>query len=138
MIEGDAQNMNRKEIVFIIVLLFIIAILAILPTGFQKQEYRHTEGVRAKVISVNNMGIHNSGIFKLGDQSAVIEIETGSRKGEQVQGNNMLTGRLSEDKIFQEGDTAWVLIGFDEKNNINFANMIDHYRMDKLSLLCTL
>ena len=135
MIEGDAQNMNRKEIVFIIVLLFIIAILAILPTGFQKQEYRHTEGVRAKVISVNNMGIHNSGIFKLGDQSAVIEIETGSRKGEQVQGNNMLTGRLSEDKIFQEGDTAWVLIGFDEKNNINFANMIDHYRMDKQALL---
>lgn len=129
------KRMSRKEIIFIIVLLFIIAILSILPTGFKKQEYRYTEGVRAKVISVNNIGIHSSGIFKLGDQSAIIEIETGSHKGEQIQANNMLTGRLSEDKIFQEGDKAWVLIGFDENNKINFANMIDHYRIDKQVLL---
>lgn len=129
------KNVNRKEVVFIITLLIVLAILIILPTGFQKQEYRFTEGVRAKVISVNNMGIHSSGIFKLGDQSALIEIETGSRKGEQVWANNMLTGSMSVDKIFQEGDKAWVLIGFDEDNNINFANMIDHYRVDKEILL---
>ncbi|HWQ76501.1 MAG TPA: YibE/F family protein [Syntrophomonas sp.] len=115
--------------------LIMAAILAILPTGFQKQEYRFTEGVRAKVISVNNMGIHGSGIIKLGDQSAVIEIQTGSHKGEQVQANNMLTGSLTVDKIFQEGDKAWVLIGFNEDGEINFANMIDHYRLDKEILL---
>lgn len=129
------KNINRKEFVFIITLLIVLAILIILPTGFQKQEYIFTEGVRAKVISVNNIGIHNSGIFKLGDQSALIEIETGSRKGEQIQANNMLTGSLSVDKIFQEGDKAWVLIGFDENNNINFANMIDHYRINNEILL---
>jgi uncharacterized membrane protein len=105
----------------------LISILIVLPTGFQKQEYRATEGVRAKIISVNNSGIHTSGIYKLGDQSAIIEIETGSCKGERVKANNMLTGSMSVDKIFQEGDKAWVLIGFDEDNNINFANMIDHY-----------
>ncbi len=129
------QDVNRKEAVFIITLLIVIAILAVLPTGFQKQEYRFTEGVRARVISVNNIGIHSSGIYNLGDQSALIEIETGSRKGEQIQANNMLTGSLSVDKIFQEGDKAWVLIGFDEDNNINFANMIDYYRVDKEILL---
>lgn len=129
------KNVNRKEAVFIITLLIVLAVLIILPTGFQKQEYRFTEGVRAKVISVNNMGIYSSGIFKLGDQSALIEIETGSRKGEQIWANNMLTGSMSVDKIFQEGDKAWVLIGFDEDNNINFANMIDHYRVDKEILL---
>lgn len=129
------KNVNRKEVVFIITLLIVIAILTILPTGFQKQEYKFTEGVRAKVISVNNNGIHSTGIFKLGDQSALIEIETGSRKGEQIRANNMLTGSLSVDKIFREGDKAWVLIGFDEENNINFANMIDHYRIDKEMIL---
>lgn len=128
-------NVNRKEFIFITTLLIIIAIVATLPTGFQKQEYRYTEGVRAKVISVNNMGIHGSGIYKLGDQSAIIEIETGSHKGEQIQANNLLTGRLSVDKIFQAGDKAWVLIGFDENNKINFANMIDHYRIDQELLL---
>lgn len=125
------KRVNRKEAVFIITLLIVIGILIKLPTKFQKQEYLFTEGVRAKVISVNNMGIQTSGIFKLGDQSAIIEIETGSHKGEKVEANNMLTGSLSVDKIFKEGDTAWVLIGFDENNNINFANMIDHYRVDK-------
>lgn len=129
------RNVHRKEAVFIMVFLIMAAILAILPTGFQKQEYRFTEGVRAKVISVNNMGMHSSGIFKLGDQSAVIEIQTGSHKGEQVQANNMLTGSLMVDKIFQEGDKAWVLIGFNEDGEINFANMIDHYRLDKEILL---
>lgn len=108
------RNINRKEVVFIITVLIAIGILTLLPTGFQKQEYHFTEGVRAKVISVNNIGIHSSGIFKLGDQSALIEIETGSHKGEQVQANSMLTGSLSVDKIFQAGDKAWVLLGFDE------------------------
>ena len=127
--------MNRKEIIFLAVLLFIIVTLALLPTGFQKQEYWYTEGIRAKVISVNNTGIHNSGIYKLGDQSALIEIKTGSHKGSQIEANNMLTGRLSEDKIFKKGDIAWVLIGFDENGNIDFANMIDHYRIDKQVIL---
>lgn len=129
------KNVNRKEVVFVMSLLIIIVVLILLPTGFQKQEYRFTEGVRAKVISVNNLGIHSSGIFKLGDQSVLIEIETGSRKGEQVQANNMLSGSLAMDKIFEEGDKSWVLIGFDEDDNINFANMIDHYRVDKEILL---
>ena len=135
LLKNMLKNVNRKEVVFIITLLIVIAILTILSTGFQKQEYKFTEGVRAKVISVNNNGIHSTGIFKLGDQSALIEIETGSRKGEQIRANNMLTGSLSVDKIFKEGDKAWVLIGFDEENNINFANMIDHYRIDKEMIL---
>lgn len=130
-----SKKTNRKEVGFIITLLIVISILIILPTGFQKQEYRFTEGIRAKVISVNNIGIHNSGIYKLGDQSAIIEIESGSRKGEQIKANNMLTGSLSVDKLFKEGDKAWVLIGFDEDGNINFANMIDYYRVDKEVLL---
>lgn len=129
------KNINRKEITFIMTLLVVISIITIMPTEFQKQEYIFTEGVRAKVISVNNKGIHSSGIFKLGDQSILIEIETGSYKGEHIQANNMLTGRLSADKVFKAGDKAWVLIGFDDNNNINFANMIDHYRIDKEILL---
>lgn len=129
------MNINRKELVFIATLLIVIAILIMLPTGFQKQEYKYTEGVRAKVISVNNLGIHNSGIFKLGDQIVTIDIKTGSHKGERLQANNMLTGRLSADKLFKEGDEAWVLIGFDKNSNINFANMIDHYRINKEILL---
>lgn len=122
---------NRKEVRFILSLLMVLTVLILLPTGFKKQEYNFTEGVRAKVLSVDNSGIFTTGIFNQGDQSTEIEIKTGKYKGEIVNANNMLTGSLAEDKIFQPGDKAWVLIGFNEEGEINFANMIDHYRIDK-------
>lgn len=129
------NSINRKEVVFISILLILLIILALLPTGFDKQQYIFTEGVRAKVISVDNSGILSTGLFKQGDQRTTIEIETGTYKGEIVEANNMLTGSLAEDKLFVEGDKGWVLIGFDENDNINFANMIDHYRLDKEMVL---
>lgn len=128
-------QINRKDIVMVVTLLLVLAVLISLPTGFQKQEYRFTEGVRATVMAVDNSGIHSTGMYQLGDQSALIRIETGAHQGEQVQAGNMLTGSLSVDKLFQAGDTAWVLLGFDEAGKINFANMIDHYRVDKELLL---
>lgn len=126
---------NKKEFAFIVGLLVILAFLAALPTGFNKQQYLYTEGVVAKVISVDNSSVHNTGLFKQGDQSAVIEIMTGAYKGEIVNANNMLTGSLSEDKLFAPGESAWVLIGFDENGEINFANLIDHFRLDKEMVL---
>lgn len=129
------NNINRKEAIFIFLLLISLTILALLPTGFDKQQYIFTEGVRAKVISVDNSGILSTGLFKQGDQRTTIRIETGTYKGEIVEANNMLTGSLAEDKLFVDGDKGWVLIGFDENGDINFANMIDHYRLDKEMVL---
>lgn len=122
---------NRKETVFIFSLLILLVILILLPTGFDQQQYHYTEGVKAKVLSVDYSTVHNTGLFKQGDQKTTIEIETGSHKGEVIVANNMLTGSLEADKLFAEGDKAWALIGFDENGKINFANMIDHYRLDK-------
>jgi len=125
------KNVNRREIGFTLSLIILLTILVFLPTGFDRQLYIFTEGVRAKVLSVDNSGVLNTGLFRQGDQRATIQIETGSYKGQIVSANNMLTGSLAEDKIFREGDRAWVLIGFDESRNINFANMVDHYRLNK-------
>lgn len=128
---GINNNMNKKEIVFISVLLVLLIMLVLLPTGFDKQQYLYTEGIRAKVLAVDNSGVLSTGLFKQGDQRVTIEIETGIYRGEIVDANNILTGSLAEDKIFVEGDKAWVLIGFNEDGDINFANMIDHYRLSK-------
>lgn len=132
------MKVNRKEAVFIIVFIVILIVLIMLPTGFEKQIYLNSEGVRAKVISVNNSGVYKTGLLNQGDQSCVVEIETGSHKGEQIEGNNMLNGKLEFDKIFKEGDKAWVLLGFDEGGKIIFANMVDHYRISKEVFLIAL
>lgn len=136
--EGVSFLKNKKEVVFVLTFIIILIILALLPTGFEKQIYLDSEGVRAKVISVNNTSIHSTGIINQGDQSCLIEIETGTHKGEQVEGNNLLTGKLEFDKLFKAGDKAWVLLSFDAENNIVFANLVEHYRINKELFLIAL
>lgn len=124
------NKVNKKELMFTSVFIVLLTILILIPTGFEKQIYVNAEGVKAKVISVNNSGVYNTGIINQGDQSVTIEIQTGTHKGEVVEGKNLLTGKLEFDKFFSEGDDAWVLLEFDEENNIIFANMVDHYRIN--------
>lgn len=133
---------DRKEVVFVITFIVILIMLVQIPTGFEKQIYLNSEGVRARVISVNNSGIYSTGLINQGDQSCLIEIENGSHKGEQVEGNNLLTGKLEFDKLFKAGDRAWVLLSFDSEDNIISATMVDHYRINKeiflIGLFCIL
>ncbi|MHC1772773.1 MAG: YibE/F family protein [Flexilinea sp.] len=134
------HKIDRKEIVFITVFMIMIVILILMPTKFEKQIYVNSEGVRAKVISVNNTGMYKTGMITQGEQSCVIQIETGPHKGEQVKGVNLFTGRYEFDKVFNEGDKAWVLLEFGDKEQIKiiFANMIDHYRAEKELFLIAL
>ena len=127
----DRLNINREEITFILVFLAFIVLFAMLPTGFEKQIYVNSEGVRAKVISVNNSSMYKTGMVTQGEQNCLLEIESGSHKGEQVDGVNLFVGKYEFDKVFQEGDKAWVLLEFNQDREIIYANMIDHYRINK-------
>lgn len=126
-----SMRFNRKELTFTLVFMAMIALLLVMDTGFEKQIYLNSEGVRARVVSVNNEGVYNTGLLKQGAQSCVIEILSGSHKGETVPATNFYTGKLEFDKAFSPGDTAWVLLERDTQNNIVFANMVEHYRIDK-------
>lgn len=129
------NKVNRKECAVIGIFMMLLAILWWVPTGFQKQIYINSEGVKAKVIEVNNNGIYSTGIIQQGDQRCMIEILEGEHKGQQVEGVNLLTGKLEFDKIFKSGDKAWVLLELNSSNEIIFANMVDYYRMDQQILL---
>jgi uncharacterized membrane protein len=123
-------NIDRKEVIFVMVFIVIIGILIVIPTGFEKQIYINAEGVRAKVIETNNSTIHSIGLIKQGEQRCLIVIETGVNKGVQVEAVNLFSGKYEFDKVFEVGDKAWVLLEYNGEEII-FANMIDHYRMNK-------
>ncbi|MBP3908568.1 MAG: YibE/F family protein [Turicibacter sp.] len=123
--------MNRKECVMIGVFIILLAVLWWIPTGFQKQIYVNSEGVKAKVVEVNNRGVYSTGMIQQGDQRCTIEILEGEHKGQQVEGMNLLTGKLEFDKMFKPGDEAWVLLELDSSNEVIFANMVDYYRIDQ-------
>ena len=93
----------------------ILFILWGLPTGFEKQIYLNAEGVKAKIIEVNNHGVYLTGMIQQGEQRCLIEILDGVHQGKIVEGINLLTGKLEVDKIFEVGDVAWTLLEINEK-----------------------
>ena len=128
-------KIKKKELVFTLFFLLLILILIFIPTGFARQIYVNSEGAKARVLDVDNTGIYINGIIRQGDQICFIEILTGEHKGETTKAINLLVGKMDIDKLFEPGDTAWVIIENSPDGNISFVNMVEHYRIGKELLL---
>lgn len=133
--KNHLARISRKEAVFVFVFIIVLAILAVFPTGFEKQIYFHSEGVKAEVLSVDNSGTYNNGLIKQGGQDCMLRILSGSHKGEIVKGTNLYIGKLEFDKVFDTGDRAWVLLEYGNDGSIIHANMVEHYRINMELLL---
>lgn len=129
------QKLRNKNSLFSLVCIVLIAILLVLPTGFEKNIYLNAEGVKAKVLSTDESTVYTTGLLKQGSQVCQIEILQGSHKGEKVEGVNLLTGQLEFDKLFEVGDKAFVIAEQDENKQIVFVTMVDHYRLNVEVLL---
>ena len=122
---------RRGEVVFAVILAVVSLVLFVVPTGFQRSIYVNAEGARARVIATDDSTIIQTGLFRQGDQRCTVEVLSGSHKGLVMDGVNMLSGSLADDKVFKPGDIAWVLVERDGDDNPIFINMIDHYRLGK-------
>lgn len=110
----------------------MIAVLGVLPTGYEHAGATWRDGgdrIPARVLEVNNDRIVNTGLVQSGDQVCLVELLTGSHKGETSWANNILNGSLEQDKIYEPGDKALVLVSYDGER-VASVSMIDHYRMD--------
>lgn len=114
-----------------VLLSFVVFVLLwCLPTGFEDHVvFKNAERTTARVISVDNDDVVEIGLMKTGEQSCALEVLGGLFRGERVTGANLLSGALETDKIFQEGDKAYVLITHTE-GEIRSVSMVDHYRLD--------
>ena len=105
----DTSHFRRKgEIVFAAVLVAFSLFLIFIPTGFQRAIYVNAEGARAKVLATDDSTVIQTGLFRQGDQRCTVEVLSGSHKGLVMDGVNMLSGSLANDKIFRPGEIAWV------------------------------
>ena len=123
------RKFKDKNVIFSLICLVAIIVLLLIPTGFQKAIYTNAEGVKVKILEVNNDSIVNSGLIQTGEQSSTIKVLSGSFKGEIHEGVNLLSGSLETDKIFKAGDYAFALIERTSNDEFLFANLVDHYRL---------
>ena len=133
-------HLKEKQAIFsVLVCILLIIFLAILPTGYEQAGAAYRDGgqrVPARVITVDNSNIINTGLVNSGDQSCTVRILSGSHKGEECTAHNILSGSLEQDKIYEVGDKALVLISINaETNTVISGSMIDHYRLDLEFLL---
>ena len=136
MIKGDffmLHKLQPKTIRYLAPLLVCLAAivgLLLIPTGYEGALlYQEAERCRAKVISVDNDTIVDTGLVRSGEQRCELEILNGKFAGETTTGVNMLNGSLEQDKIFEPGDEALVVVSHDG-DTITNVTMIDHQRLD--------
>ena len=111
------------------VCLLAILILLFLPTGFEGAlVYQEAERCTARVVSVDDSAIIDTGLVRSGEQRCQLEILDGMFQGQTVSGVNMLNGSLEQDKIFQPGDKALVVVSHNG-DTITNVTMSDHFRL---------
>lgn len=122
----------------VLVCLLLILALMLIPTGFEGAvNYQGADRASARVLEVDNSAIVDTGLVRSGEQRCQIELLGGQFKGRTVEGMNMLTGSVEQDKLFAEGDKALVVVSF-LGEEIRSVTMIDHDRMGMEALLAIL
>lgn len=113
----------------IAVCLVAILILFFIPTGFEGAAlYKEAERCSATVIDTDNSMIIDNGLVRSGEQSCTVKLNGGKFDGQVVKGVNMLNGSLEQDKIYEKGDKALVVVSYTGDKITNVV-MSDHDRL---------
>lgn len=123
----------NKDNLFVFILLLVIVGMFFIPTGFDKTK-EGTIRSKALVLSTNNSEVFQKGIVKVGTQEVKIRVLNGEFKSKEFTTFNTLKGQLELDKIFMKGDKALIVIGH-TNDNVDYVNIIDHYRINVELLL---
>ena len=114
----------------VIAAILLIIILLLIPTGFEgAATCTGSDRCAARVISCDNSAIIDTGLVRQGEQVCKVMLMGGLFKGRETEAVNLLNGSLEQDKIFAEGDKAYVLVSYRE-NDILSVTMVDHYRLN--------
>ncbi len=130
---------EKNNLLILGVTFIIIGILLLIPTGFEDAvQFKDAEKCRARIESVNNAAIIDTGLIRTGQQICEVTFLSGKFKGKTAEGWNLLTGSLSQDKIFRPGDVAQCVVHYNiaeeaaetrTENGIISVNLIDYYRL---------
>jgi uncharacterized membrane protein len=130
---------DKKDTVFIAIILVLIVVLILIPTGFERSKPIKTATVRVRIVETDNADIQQFGMVRQGTQSAEIKVLSGKHKGEVFTAGNTLIGKMELDVMFRPGDTALATLNYNEAGTkVNDVSLVDHYRLHVEILLFAL
>lgn len=126
------REKNKKKqnyYALLLVCIVVIVLLLLLPTGFEDiVQYQKSDRCVAEVVEIDNSAIIDTGLVRSGEQRCKVRLLNGEYKEQEVTAVNMLRGSLEQDKIFEVGEKALVVVSHSE-GTISNVTMIDHYRI---------
>ncbi len=130
------SGVKKAEAFFALSALVLSALLAVLPTGYEKGGDRSIRA-RALILETMDDGVRNFGVVMQGEQIARVRLLSGLYQGQEFEANNIIYGKMDIDKLFRPGDRALVVIDPGPEGSPPAAiTLIDHYRLDwELGLL---
>ncbi|MBN2738030.1 MAG: YibE/F family protein [Spirochaetales bacterium] len=132
---------KRRDLLFTILVGLVTAVLLIIPNGFGSEAagQENAERVRGKIVSVDNSMIKITGPVKSGEQLLEVQILSGQFKGNIYESANNLVGKMEIDKFFAPGDEVLTILNLTEdKSEVVWATVFEHYRTDKTYFLASL
>lgn len=128
------KTFNNPDAISVFLVTVLVIALIFIPTGFPTNAYPDSVRAAALVLETNDSTLYSTGIVRQGVQTCTLQILNGPFKGQIVEGTNRLMGKMEMDKVFAKGDKAFVVMDTHE-GQIQFVNMIDHYRINLELLL---
>ena len=129
-----AKGLLHRDTVFALCIAAVISALVLMPPLYQSPYVQNVNRARATVVDVDDSHIQQYGIVKAGSQLLRVRILDGEFAGHEVEAINDLIGKMETDKMFAEGDTAFVVLTLDGERLIS-ARAFDHYRLNTELLL---
>lgn len=68
---------SYREWSLLAVLLGVVLLLIMIPTGFEREIYINAIGSRARVIALDNSNMYQTGVVRMGEQICTIEMLSG-------------------------------------------------------------
>jgi uncharacterized membrane protein len=119
-----------RNLILVILVLILSTVLIIVPTCFETPFGANVQRARACVLEVDNQDIQTFGIMTAGEQHLEVEILNGPYKGQRVEATNILIGKMETDKMFQKGDSVFLVLDTIEEDRVVSATAYDHYRLN--------
>lgn len=123
------KRLLNKDLALVVVVLILTVVVLVVPSGYESPFGKDVQRARASVKAVDNSNIQKFGIVTQGEQVLKVRILDGELEGQVVEASNVLLGKMETDKMFREGDLAFVVLDF-KGGELFAATAYDHYRLN--------
>lgn len=122
------HNTSRRDLILSGVILALCGILYFIPTGFETRRNTGSLQAEGRVLEVDNQQLDQHGLLFTGAQTVVVQLLEGPIKGTAITAQNLFSGKMELDKVFEPGDLALVNYAI-QGDRVTWARASDHYRL---------